>query len=102
VIGPYFTFHASWSLIMIIGIDVTSALTQGGGIGRYTRELVQALATVDAQNSYRLFSAKPPAQLPVPQPLPQTDNFSTGQRRWMSAGCTASGIACACRCRCSG
>ncbi|MBK7895803.1 MAG: glycosyltransferase family 1 protein [Candidatus Promineifilaceae bacterium] len=61
---------------MIIGIDVTSALTQGGGIGRYTRELVQALATVDEQNSYRLFSAKPPVQLPVPEPLPQTKNFN--------------------------
>lgn len=61
--------------MMIIGIDVTSALTQGGGIGRYTRELVQALATVDEKNSYRLFSAKPPTQLPVPEPLPQTTNF---------------------------
>ena len=60
---------------MRIGIDVTAALTQGGGIGRYTRELVQALAAVDAQNSYRLFSAKPPAKLPVPEPLPQTKNF---------------------------
>ena len=29
-----------------IGIDVTSALTQGGGIGRYTRELVHALAAL--------------------------------------------------------
>ncbi|MCB8925245.1 MAG: glycosyltransferase family 4 protein [Ardenticatenaceae bacterium] len=60
---------------MRIGIDVTAALTQGGGIGRYTRELVQALAAVDAQNSYQLFSAKPPATLPVPEPLPQTKNF---------------------------
>jgi glycosyltransferase involved in cell wall biosynthesis len=56
---------------MIIGIDVTAALTQGGGIGRYTRELVQALAAVDDTNQYRLFSAKPPTILPVPHPLPQ-------------------------------
>src|SRR5690606_33060492 len=27
------------------------------------------------KNSYRLFSAKPPTQLPVPEPLPQTTNF---------------------------
>lgn len=55
-----------------IGIDVTSALTQGGGIGRYTRELIQALATADSAANYRfhLFSAKAPAVLPVPDPLP--------------------------------
>ena len=61
---------------MQIGIDVTAALTQGGGIGRYTRELVQALAAVDTQNSYRLFSARPPVNLPVPEPLPKSPNFS--------------------------
>ena len=27
-----------------IAIDYTSAVTQGGGIGRYTRELVRAVA----------------------------------------------------------
>lgn len=53
-----------------IGIDVTSALTQGGGIGRYTRELVHALVATDGASSYRLFSAKPPPILPVPDPLP--------------------------------
>jgi glycosyltransferase involved in cell wall biosynthesis len=56
---------------MVIGIDVTAALTQGGGIGRYTRELVQALIAVDDTNRYRFFSAKPPATLPVPDPLPE-------------------------------
>jgi glycosyltransferase involved in cell wall biosynthesis len=61
---------------MKIGIDVTAALTQGGGIGRYTRELIQALVAVDSTNSYRFFSAKPPAKLPVPNPLPQADNVS--------------------------
>jgi glycosyltransferase involved in cell wall biosynthesis len=53
-----------------IGIDVTAALTQGAGIGRYTRELVQALLTGDDGNAYRLFSARPPAEPPVPAPLP--------------------------------
>jgi len=42
---------------MRIGIDVTSAVMQGGGIGRYTRELVQALLTLDQANAYTLFSA---------------------------------------------
>ena len=54
----------------VVGIDVTAAITQGGGIGRYTRELVQALLAGDDGNSYRLFSARPPADLPVPDPLP--------------------------------
>jgi glycosyltransferase involved in cell wall biosynthesis len=43
-----------------IGIDITSALTQGGGIGRYTRELVRALLSLDSNNRYTLFSAKIP------------------------------------------
>ena len=55
-----------------VGIDVTSALTQGGGIGRYTRELIGALSQTDfaAQFDITLFSAQPPAQLPVSNPLP--------------------------------
>lgn len=55
---------------MRIGIDLTSAVTQGGGIGRYTRELVQAVTAVDSQNEYRFFSAKQPAVLPVPKSIP--------------------------------
>jgi glycosyltransferase involved in cell wall biosynthesis len=43
-----------------IGIDITSALTQGGGIGRYTRELVRALVRKEANNKYTLFSARIP------------------------------------------
>jgi glycosyltransferase involved in cell wall biosynthesis len=61
--------------VIRIGIDVTAALTQGGGIGRYTRELVRALAIEDKQNQYRFFSAKVPAVLPVPEPLPQAANI---------------------------
>lgn len=59
----------------IIGIDVTSAIAQGGGIGRYTRELIQALARSDATTPYRLFSARPPAVTPVANPLPQAANM---------------------------
>ncbi len=54
-----------------IGIDVTSALTQGGGIGRYTRELVRALVSLESANQYTLFSARVPGILPVQRPLPE-------------------------------
>lgn len=57
-----------------IGLDVTAALTQGGGIGRYTRELVRALTTAVSDHQFSLFSAKPPANLPVPNPLPDAPN----------------------------
>jgi glycosyltransferase involved in cell wall biosynthesis len=41
-----------------IGIDITSALTQGGGIGRYTRELLRALVNLDSNYHLTLFSAR--------------------------------------------
>ena len=44
-----------------IGIDYTSAVRQGAGIGRYTRGLVKALAELDRANRYVLFSAGRPA-----------------------------------------
>ena len=59
-----------------IGLDVTSALTQGGGIGRYTRELVHALVAADDASHYCLFSAKSPPVLPVPDPLPSGPRVS--------------------------
>jgi glycosyltransferase involved in cell wall biosynthesis len=40
-----------------LAIDYTSALTQRGGIGRYTRELVAALAALDSETPYVLFAA---------------------------------------------
>src|SRR5688572_10835925 len=40
---------------MTIGIDYTPAYEQGGGIGRYVRELVTALAEQDTTTPYRLF-----------------------------------------------
>jgi glycosyltransferase involved in cell wall biosynthesis len=42
---------------MIIGIDYTAAVWQGAGIGRYTRELVHAVAALDSSFQYRLFYA---------------------------------------------
>lgn len=60
----------------VIGFDVTAALTQGGGIGRYTRELIHALTAEATQLTYKLFSARPPAVLPVPDSLPVAPHVS--------------------------
>ncbi len=50
-----------------IAIDYTAAYEQGGGIGRYVRELTAALAVEDAVTDYRLFVAGAKrAQLPRP------------------------------------
>lgn len=40
-----------------IGIDYTSAVRQRAGIGRYTRNLIWALAELDSDNLYTLFVA---------------------------------------------
>jgi len=42
---------------MRIGIDYTSAVHQGAGIGRYTRGLIQALAAIDHHHQYTLLVA---------------------------------------------
>jgi len=47
---------------MRIGIDYTSAAQQGAGIGRYTRNIVAALARRDNVNRYVLMSADRGAQ----------------------------------------
>jgi glycosyltransferase involved in cell wall biosynthesis len=39
-----------------VGIDYTAALKQSGGIGRYTRGLITALAQLDHQNQYTLLA----------------------------------------------
>jgi len=51
-----------------VGFDATPAVRQGGGIGRYTRELLRALGQADQQSRYRLFYASPPGA--PQQPLP--------------------------------
>lgn len=59
---------------MKIGIEVTSAVRQGGGIGRYTRELLKGLAQHDGAHRFRLFAA---STMPIPHPLPALPgNFS--------------------------
>ncbi len=50
---------------MRIAIDYTSAIQQKAGIGRYTRNLVSALAKIDRQTPYVLFSAGRDAQPPA-------------------------------------
>ena len=53
---------------MRITIDYTSAVRQKAGIGRYTRNLVSALADTDRSNDYTLFCAgegPAPAQWPA-------------------------------------
>lgn len=49
-----------------IGIDYTPAYEQGGGIGRYVRELTAALARREDAFRYRLFIAGVRADKPVP------------------------------------
>ncbi|MBI5669845.1 MAG: glycosyltransferase family 4 protein [Chloroflexi bacterium] len=54
-------------VLSAIGIDYTPAYEQGGGIGRYVRELVAALSRLDTTTPYRLFVAGAhSAQLPPP------------------------------------
>ncbi len=51
---------------MRIAIDYTSAVRQRGGIGRYTRELVQALAALDQANAYVLLVQDRPGRAEAP------------------------------------
>ncbi|MEM9953591.1 MAG: glycosyltransferase family 1 protein [Chloroflexota bacterium] len=44
-------------MIPTIGIDYTPAYEQGGGIGRLTRDLIDALLTLDSETNYRLMVA---------------------------------------------
>ncbi len=62
---------------MRIGIDYSSAVNQSAGIGRFTREVVRALAKIDHENEYFLFyavgrSAQGQQRPPI---LPEYPNF---------------------------
>ncbi len=65
-----------------IAIDYTPALTQGGGIGRYTRELIAALAEQDQATLYRLFVAGETLET---LPQPPGPNFTWAPSRWSPA-----------------
>jgi len=56
-----------------VALDYTPAYEQGGGIGRYVRELAAALARVDGRTSYRLFVA---GAARAALPPPPGSNFS--------------------------
>lgn len=51
---------------MRVGIEVTAAITQGGGIGRYVRELLKAVSQLDKATQYRLFYAARQVRHPLP------------------------------------
>ncbi|MBN1217541.1 MAG: glycosyltransferase family 4 protein [Anaerolineae bacterium] len=53
-----------------IGLDYTAAVHQSAGIGRYTRQMVKALAGIDSQSSYRLFVADAGRNFAPPLPGP--------------------------------
>lgn len=75
--------------LLKIGIDYTAALKQSGGIGRYTRGLITALAQLDRHNHYTLMFSPdaPQADLQHFQAYP---NFSQARyplaERWMTIG----------------
>ncbi|HLZ22558.1 MAG TPA: glycosyltransferase family 1 protein [Ktedonobacterales bacterium] len=68
---------------MRITIDYTAAITQGAGIGRYTRNIVSALARVDTTDSFTLFSTERPTSARGFPELPrmQPRVFPAGNRR---------------------
>ena len=41
-----------------IGVDYTAAINQRAGIGRYTRDLIKAVAEIDQENDYELLYAR--------------------------------------------
>lgn len=61
---------------MRIAIDYTPAIAQIAGIGRYARELVAGLATIDTQNTYTLFSATPASTTSAPTPEAENMHLS--------------------------
>jgi glycosyltransferase involved in cell wall biosynthesis len=62
---------------MRIAIDYTSAVRQGAGIGRYTRGLISALATLDGRNRYTLLVAGGGSHRPAS--MPSEPNFAYRQ-----------------------
>jgi glycosyltransferase involved in cell wall biosynthesis len=70
-----------------IAIDYTPAVRQRAGIGRYTRDLVAALAEIDRDNRYTLFCAgdAPLGTLRSSWPQNFTVRVSNVPARWLTA-----------------
>ena len=61
---------------MKIGIDYTSAVHQGAGIGRLTRGVIRALAEIDSRNQYTLFVQG--REITYPPSVPDPRNVASG------------------------
>jgi glycosyltransferase involved in cell wall biosynthesis len=59
-----------------IGIDYTSAVHQGAGIGRLTRDITRALAEIDHENEYSLLVQG--KEMDHPPPVPHPRNVASG------------------------
>lgn len=70
-----------------IGFDATAALTQGGGIGRYTRDLLGALLEQGDDFRFNIFAARSPGDGPVQLPEIASERASFRQiplsPRWL-------------------
>lgn len=70
-----------------VGFDATAAVTQGGGIGRYTRELLHALIKEGDQYAYRIFAGRATEPLPIDDAIPTAAHVSFRQLplspRWL-------------------
>lgn len=70
-----------------IGIDITSALAQSGGIGRYTRELIDAVVRLGTEFNFTLFSARQPNNFNADRVFSLTGNVSFKEipisERWL-------------------
>lgn len=56
---------------MRIGIDYTAAVRQRAGIGRYTRQLVDALLALDSRHEYTMFAATGGLEREIQYPKPR-------------------------------
>lgn len=74
---------------MRVAIDYTSALMQTGGVGRYTRSLVNALIELQGEDELRLWSARiaasSRADLIKMNALPPVTSLPLSER-WLTAG----------------
>jgi glycosyltransferase involved in cell wall biosynthesis len=66
-----------------IGFDITAAMSQGAGIGRYTRELIRSLVKHDSRYEYRLITARTAAKISNDDPILGAEN-ATLRTLWLN------------------